>query len=209
MYQRAILFLLVSGATATALPLELLGLPGPTDVLSAIDYLTKKDSKTTVNVKAGKMVSAGKLLVGRLTVDVKLERSTKNWRGKVSSTLVVPSEISYAVDLSELREQHVRVDVEARALIVKMPVPKVEAVTPLLASLKQETGFKGLRWKLTDGHAGTELQHAMLVHDYQAKARELGEKQAAKVREQGRRRFGELLEALLGPAFPGLAFRVE
>ncbi|MGL4553868.1 MAG: hypothetical protein ACRC33_22140 [Gemmataceae bacterium] len=200
--------LLAAGAAA-ALPLELLGLPGPTDVISAIDYLTKRDSKTTVDVKAGKVTSAGKLLVGRLKVDVKMERSSKNWRGQVTSTVVVPTEISYAVDLADLKPHHVRIDAQERALVVVMPTPRVEAVTPLLSDVKKDTGFKGARFKLFDSHTGTELQHAMLLHDYQARAKTVGEGHAAKVRAEGRERFRELLEALLGRAFRGLSFRVE
>lgn len=207
--RRAALLLLLCAAPAFALPLELLGLPGPTDVLGAIDYLTKKDSDTKVDAKAGKMAPGGKLLVGRLAVDVKLERSSKNWRGKVSSTVSVPTEVSYAVDLADIKPQHVRIDAKDKALIVTMPRPKVEAVTPLLSDIKKDTGYKGVRFKFLDAHTGTELQHAMLLHDYQAKAREVGEKHAAKVVAAGREKLRELLGVLLGRAFPGLTIRVE
>src|SRR5262245_44819968 len=189
--------LLLVAIPASALPLELLGLPGPTDVISAIDYLTKKDSKTKVEVKAGKVTSAGKLLIGRLRVDVKMERSSKNWRGTVNSTVVVPTEISYAVDLADIKPHHVRIDAEERALIVTMPPPRVEAVTPLMSDVRKDTGYRGARFRMMDAHMGTELQHAMLLHDYQAKAKKVGEEHAAKVRADGKERFKELLESLL------------
>jgi hypothetical protein len=205
----SLIAVLLVAVPASALPLELLGLPGPSDVVAAIDYLTKKDSKTKVDVKAGKVTSAGKLLIGRLRVDVKMERSSKNWRGTVSSTIIVPTEISYAVDLADIKPHHVRIDAEERALIVVMPPPRVEAVTPLLSEVRKDTGYRGVRFRMTDGHTGTELQHAMLLHDYQAKAKKVGEEHAAKVRSDGKERFRELLEALLGRAFRGLSFRVE
>src|SRR5262245_64976737 len=38
-------------------------LPSPTDVVKLIDVLTKKDSATSVDVKLGKTVGQGKLLI--------------------------------------------------------------------------------------------------------------------------------------------------
>ena len=77
-------------------PLDLVvpGLPSPTDVVKLIDTLTKKDSTTTVEVKLGNMVGQGKLLVARTRVNVAMERSSRNWRGKVIVQMTVPSDIS-------------------------------------------------------------------------------------------------------------------
>src|SRR5205085_12097768 len=119
------------GATpaGAVLPLEVLGLPSPTDVVKLLDALTKKDSSTSMQVKVGETVSQGKLLVARTRVEVALERSSRNWRGRVRVHMTVPSDISYSVNLAAIRPEHIRVDAGRRLLVVTMPDPQVEDVT--------------------------------------------------------------------------------
>lgn len=199
---------LVAGA-CLALPLPFLVMPGPTDVVTALDYLTRKDSTTAVNLKAGQMVSSGKLLVGQLRVDVHLARSSRNWRGKVSSSLRVPTEIRYAIRLTDVQSSHVRVDANSRTLYVRLPALQVETVTPLLTEVERQAIYRGARFKLFDSGTSTELQHSMLLHDFQESARKLGNQSAPLVRDLARARLRQLLEILLRPAYPGLTVRVE
>jgi hypothetical protein len=199
--------LLVGGVLA--LPLPLLVMPGPTDVINALDYLTKKDSPIGVNVKAGPMVSSGKLLVGQLRVDVHLARSSRNWRGKVSSTVRVPTEIRYSLRLSDVQSTHVRIEANSRTLFVRLPALHVETVTPLLPEVERQATYRGVRFKLIDSATTTELQHAMLLHDFQDAARKVGQQSAPLVRDLARARLRQLLELLLRPAYPGLTVQVE
>lgn len=200
---------LAAGTVASANPLLLLGVPSPGDVIKLIDSLTKNDSSTKVDVKLGATVQHGKLLVARGKVDVALERSSKNWRGRVQVQMQVPTEISYSVDLAGLKREHVRLDAAKRVLVVRMPAVKVEDVTPTLPAVTHEDKYKAARFKFFDKDTSRELQNAMLLHDYQAKAREAGEAAVGQVREESKAAFGKFLEKLLAGTAAGVKVVVE
>ncbi len=187
-------------------PIDLLG---PTDVIALIDHLTRSDSKTTVDVKAGAVAASGKLLVARVRVDVALGRTSRNWRGTVAVDMTVPSEITYAIDLSAIKADHVRIDKEKKLLVIRMPRPHVEAVTPVMEEVKRSDKYKAVRFRLLDSHVLTELQNSMLLHDYQAKARAAAEAQIPSAATLGRPRVEEFLQRLLSKPCPGLTVRVE
>lgn len=209
MFRAVLVLALIAAPAYAALPLLALELIGPTDVIGLIDHLTKSETPTSVDVQVGAMVSQGKLLVGRLKVNVTMERSSRNWRGQVMSQLTVPTEISYAIELSGIRPEHVRLDVKNKLLVVTMPAPRVESVTPVLAEVKQENTFRAARFRMLDRHVGTEMQNTMLLHDYQARAREAGESHAAAMRAEGRTRLQGLLQTLMAKSCPGLIVLVE
>ena len=208
LFATVVLWGLVTG-TLTALPLPWLVMPGPTEVVSLIDHLTRKDSAIDVNVKAGPMVSSGKLLVGQLRVEVHLSRTSRNWRGKVISNVRVPAEIRYAIRLTDVQASSIRIEPNRRLVLVQMPEIHVETVTPLLPEVQREDVYRGVRFKLLDSRFSTELQHTMLLHDFQQAARGLGERNAPLVRDIARARLRQLLELLLTPTYPGLTVQVE
>jgi hypothetical protein len=205
--------LLISGAAVQArpVPLDLLGpaLPNPGDVIKVIDALTRKDSSTSMDVKVGNTIGQGKLLLARTRVDVVLERSSRNWRGRVVVHLKVPSDISYTIDLGKIKAEHLRLEEQQRRLIVTMPALEVEDVTPRLPSLEVDNAFKRARFKIVDTGISRELQNAMLREDYQARARKSGEEQLSKVRDQAREALQEFLQMLLAGPYPGLEVLVE
>jgi hypothetical protein len=209
--QLALLLGALALVPASASPLDLLvsPLPSPTDVIGVLDALTKKDSSTSVDVKVGATVSQGKLLIARTSVNVAMERSSRNWRGSVLVTMIVPTEISYSINLADIRTEHVRLDPKRRALVVTMPKPRVEDVTPQLANLEADSKFKRGRFKRLDADTGRALQNEMLRHDYQARARQEGEGRAEAVREQGRKVLQGFLEKLLRGSAPGVRVIVE
>jgi hypothetical protein len=209
--QLTILGFLLAGALAWGGPADLLitGIPSPGDVIKVIDALTKKDSKTSVDVKVAQTTSQGKLLVARSRADVVMERSSKNWRGRVTVNMTVPTEISYSVDLSEIRSEHLRVDPLTKKLFVKMPPIRVEDVTPLLADLKSENSYKAVRHRWFDGNTSRDLQNVMLKHDYQHRARNVGEVELEKIQGSSKARLREFLQTLLQPTSPGLIVVIE
>jgi hypothetical protein len=192
-------------------PLDLVvpGLPSPTDVVKLIDTLTQKDSATTVQVKLGNTIGQGKLLVARTRVEVKMERTSRNWRGKVVVQMVVPSDVTYSVDLSEIRREHVRHDVAKRVLIVKMPMPIVEDVTPILTGVKADNTYKRARFKFYDKDTSRALQNTMLTEDYLARARKKSAEETSQIREQGRLALQAFLERLVQGSSPGVRVVVE
>jgi hypothetical protein len=192
-------------------PLDLLspGLPSPTDVVKLIDVLTRKDSNTSTDVKVGNTIGQGKLLVARTRVDVAMERSSRNWRGRVVVQMKVPSDISYSVDLSKIRPEHIRLDDDKKQLIVAMPAPEVEDVTPLLNAVNIDNNFRRARFKLLDSDISRQLQNVMLREDYQARARKSGADRVPQIREQGKGALQKFLQQLLGRTFPDLTVVVE
>jgi hypothetical protein len=191
------------------LPLEVFGIPSPTDVVKVIDTLTCKESSTNMEVKLGDSIGQGKLLVARTHVVVSMERSSRNWRGNVQVRMTVPSDISYSVNLAAIRAEHIRVEARQRLLIVTMPDPEVEDVTPQLSALKAEDTFKRARFRRWDGDAARGLQNTMLKEDFQVRARKEAEAHLSEVREQGRAALQEMLQTLLRPSCPDIRVRVE
>lgn len=205
----AALLVLLSTAPRLHAQFALLALPSPGEVIGLIDNLTKSKSDTTVDFKFGQTVSQGKLLVARTKVDVAMERSSRNWRGRVLVHMTVPTEISYSVDLTLLRPGHIRLDREKHWLIVSMPPPRVEDVTPLLTAVKSENTYKAARFRFCDKSTTRELQNDMLLHDYQARARNAGEAAAPQVREQARAALQQFLQKLLQGTAPDVQVVVE
>jgi hypothetical protein len=100
--------------------------------------------------------------------------------------MTVPSDVSYSVDLRAIRPEHVRAHPTQRLLIVTMPDPEVEDVTPLLSDLKAENTFKGARFRRLDADASREIQNALLREDYQARAAKEARDRIPEVRERAR-----------------------
>jgi hypothetical protein len=190
-------------------PLDFIGIPSPGDVVKLIDSLTRKDSSTSMEVKQGKTVGQGKLLVARTRVEVAMDRSSHNWRGPVEVHMTVPSDVTYSVNLAAIRAEHIRVNPKSRLLIVTMPAVQVEDVTPLLPELKTENNFKRCRFRRFDADASRELQNTMLKEDYQNRARKEGEAHIPEVRQQAREALCNLLSTLLRANCPDIRVRVE
>jgi hypothetical protein len=192
-------------------PLDIVtpGLPSPTDVIWVIDVLTKKDSETSMEVKVGNTTGQGKLFIARTRVDVAMERSSRNWRGRVVVQMNVPSDINYSVDLSKIRPEHIRLDAKNRRLLITMPMPEVESVTPQLTDLQIDNTFRRARFKVLDGDISRQLQNSMLREDYQARARKAGADRIPQVREQGKDALQAFLQRLLGRSFPGITVVVD
>jgi hypothetical protein len=205
----AALLMLGPAPLRAVLPLDVIGLPSPTDVVKLLDYLTTKDSSTNVEVKLGDTVSQGKLLVARTRIEVAMDRSSRNWRGPVEVHMTVPTDVSYSVNLAAIRPEHIRVDAQKRLLIVTMPDPEVEDVTPILTELKSEDKFKRARFRRLDGDASRHIQNAMLREDYQQRARKEGEVHLPQVRDRARTALQGLLQTLLRPNCPDVRVRVE
>jgi hypothetical protein len=204
-----VLALGVASSAPADLLLPGLPLPSPGDVIKVIDALTKKDSDTTVDVETSKAVNQGKLLVARMRVHIALERSSRNWRGRVSVTTKVPSEITYTIDLAQIRPEHIRVDAKRHLLIVKMPPLQVESVAPLLAKMESERKYKRGRFRFFDADTVRQLENAILKEDYLAKAREVGREQLPDVREQSRATLQNFLQQVLRRSAPGVRVVVE
>jgi hypothetical protein len=204
-----VILVLTTIPAGAVLPLDAFALPSPTDVVRLVDMLTRKDSTTSVEVKLGPTVGQGKLLVARTRVEVVMERTTRNWRGPVKVQMTVPTAVSYSVNLAAIRPEHIRPDTAHRLLIVTMPTPQVEDVTPLLTEVKTQKTFGRCRFRRLDSDAGREVQNVMLLEDYQRRARKEGEAHLDEVREPARAALQELLRALLGANCPGVQVRVE
>lgn len=180
-------------------PLDLIipGLPNPADVVKIIDALTKKDSQTSVDVRFGATVSQGKLLIARTKLDVVIDRSSRNWRGQVTVNMVVPTEVSYSIDLQQIRADQISLDTQTRTLTVAMPPPTVEDVTPMLSAIKTENAFTQARFKRFDKQTSRDLQNSMLQHDYQVRARRVALQNVDRIRDQGRAALQQFLQQLL------------
>jgi hypothetical protein len=177
--------------------------------LKVIDVLTQKDSATSVDIQLGATVNQGKLLVARTHVNVVMERSSRNWRGPVVVRMVVPSDVSYSVDLGRIRPENIRLDAKKGQLIVTMPTPEVEAVTPQLNAIQIDNTYRRARFKMFDADKVRQLQNVMLQEDYQARARQTGADALPQVREQGKWVLQGVLQRLLGRSFRGVTVVVE
>jgi hypothetical protein len=142
-------------------------------------------------------------------MDVGLERSSRNWRGRVVVHLVVPTKVSYSVDLAEIHPEHIQIHKKDRVVIVKMPLPHVEDVTPILGKVKTVNTCKWARFKGIDKPMLRELENTMLKEDYLSHARQVGETNVEEVRKQGGEVLRVFLQRLVDAACPGMQVVVE
>jgi hypothetical protein len=184
-------------------------LPSPADVVKLIDALTKKDSATGVDVKVGKTVGQGKLVIATTRVEVRLDRSSRNWRGRVVVAMTIPTEVSYTVDLADIRAEHIRCDHARRVLVVAMPTPRVASVTPDLAAARTDRTFNRGRFRRLDADVARELQNSILTEDFQKKARATAEERLGEIKKGGREPLQAFFETLLSHTLPGTRVIVE
>jgi hypothetical protein len=202
--------LLVPAAHAlTGLELLVPGAPSPTDVVKLIDSLTRKESSTTIDVKVGNTVSQGKLLIARARVAVTMDRTSRNWRGPVHVHVTVPTEVSFSIDLTDIRPEHIRCDPKKGLLIVAMPAPRVEDVTPVLPEIRTENSYKRVRFRFYDANTARDLQNTMFKEDFQARARQLALEQLPAIRERGRTALEAFLQQMLRRTCPAIKVVVE
>ena len=180
------------------------GVTSPTYIIKLIDALTRRDKPTLVEATHGATLQEGKLLVARKKMDVRLERSSHNWRGRMVVTLIVPSDITYTVDLRAIRAEHLRLDESKTKVVVTMPTPCVEDVVPMLTEITVDDGFRHARTKLLDRKVALQLQNDMLKKDLLPQTRLIAEC-TPDVREQARQALGELLTKV----FAGAGVRLE
>ena len=79
----------------------------------------------------------------------------------------------------------------------------------MLTDVKREDKYTLVRWKMLDARVGDRMQNALLLHDYEEKARKVAEGSAAAAAKEARPRVEAFLRTLLEKARPGLTVRVE
>jgi hypothetical protein len=123
--------------------------------------------------------------------------------------MVLPSEVSYSLDLAAIRPEHIRCDPREGLVIVALPPPQIEAVTPVLSLLRTQNTFKRARFRFCDKAVVRDLQNTMLKEDYQARARSAALSYLPSIRPQAQAALQQLLQNLLGLACPGIRVVVQ
>jgi hypothetical protein len=98
----------------------------------------------------------------------------------------VPCVIEFSFDLASLKPENMRFDRKRRLLVIDLPPVTVREPIPLLAEMKIEPKYKGLRGAILDADAVRALQSSALQEDYQPAARDLGQSELLTAQRKAR-----------------------
>src|SRR5262245_55167337 len=133
-------------------------LPYVQAIHQVLDAATSRESPTTVHVKKTVAESSSEWVVHRVRANVWVERTASNYLGDVGVRVSVPCVIEFGFDLSALKPEHMRFDRGRRLLVIDLPPVTVREPIPVLAEMKIEPKYKGLRGALLDAEALRALQ---------------------------------------------------
>jgi len=155
-------------------------------VHEVLDSVTAKDSPTTVRVKQDLAEPRSEWVVYRVKASVWVERTTSNYLGEIDVRVTIPCWIEFGFDMSQLKRENFRFDPSRKILIVDLPAVYIREPIPLLADMKIEPKYKGLRNVVFDGEAMQTLQSTVLQKDYQPAAKEVGATELSKAQIRAR-----------------------
>jgi hypothetical protein len=174
------------------------------EVVKYAEEATRSDSPTVTKARLRQTIGEQKLQVSKTSLDVNLEKSTSNWRGSVRVLMDVPCEITWAMDLSQISQAHLRLDPGRRVLYVKAPPVHVETVSPLIEKMHLRSEFGWARSRFVDVKTVQNLE-ADLRSECRGEARSRAEKETDSVRKQGQ----AALQDFLRKAFKGAGIDME
>src|SRR5262245_20662606 len=161
-------------------------LPYVQAIHEVLDAATSRESPTTVQVKKTVAESSSEWVVHRVRANVWVERTASNYLGDVGVRISVPCVIEFGFDLSALKPEHMRFDRGRRLLVIDLPPVTVREPIPVLAEMKVEPKYKGLRGPMLDAEALRSLQVSALQQDYQPAARDLGQSELLTAQRKAR-----------------------
>jgi len=178
------------------------------EVVQLAESLTRKDSPVDVKARLRHTFAEQKLQVSKTTLDVSMERTTNNWRGSVRVEMEMPCEVTYAIDLSRIGPEHLRVEPGKRVLYVKMPPVQVETVSPIVEKMERRSHFGWGRSRYIDVKATQGLEDD-LRKECRAEARNRAEKELDSVRKTGQAALQDFLRKIFKSAGADLEVIVE
>src|SRR5438132_1513883 len=168
-------------------------LPYVQAIHEVLDLATSRESPTTVHVKKTVAESSSEWVVHRVRANVWVERTASNYLGDIGVRVSVPCVIEFGFDLAALKPEHMRFDRGRRLLVIDLPPVTVREPIPVLAEMKIEPKYKGLRGPVLDADAVRALQVSALQQDYQPAARDLGQGELLTAQRKAR----DLVEAFV------------
>ena len=165
-----------------------------------LDSVTRKDSPTNVQVKKEASEPRSEWIVHRVKASVWVERTSANYLGEIAVRVTIPCYLEYAFDLSQMKHENFRYDPVRRLLVVDMPAVYIREPLPILADMKIEPKYKGLRNVVLDAEAIQGLEATVLRQDYQPAAREVGQSELATAQRRGRDLLQEYLQGVFKQA---------
>jgi len=178
------------------------------EVVKLVESVTTTDSPIVVKARLRQTFAEQKLQVSKSTIDVSMERTTNNWRGQVRLEMDVPCEITYAIDLSQINPEHLRIEPGKRVLYVKMPPVHVETVSPIIEKMDFRSSFGWGRSRYVDVKTIHSLEND-LRRDCRSEARSRAEKELDSVKKTGQAALQDFLRKLLRTAKVDLEVIVE
>ncbi len=153
------LFALADAKPSANLPVKATGkvaavskvLPYVQAIHEVLDAATARESPTTVRVKKTVAETSSEWVVHRVRANVWVERTAANYLGEVGVRVSVPCVIEYGFDLAAMKPENMRFDRQRRLLVIDLPPVTVREPIPVLAEMKIEPRYKGLRGPAIDG----------------------------------------------------------
>jgi hypothetical protein len=161
-----------------------------------LDSITRKDSPTNIQVKMEAGEPRSEWIVHRVKASVWVERTSANYLGEIDVRVTIPCYLEYAFDLSQLKREDFRYDPVRKILVVDMPAVYIREPLPILADMKIEPKYKGLRNIVLDAEALQGLEATVLRQDYQPAARNVGQSELATAQRHARDMMQEYLQGI-------------
>lgn len=174
-------------------------------------YVAEKLSTETQEVRLFPQppIDQTKLVVAKSPITVDVTRTSENWRGMVSVRVTVPCDVSYAVDLSQLRQDDVQWDAKTKLMRLQMPRVEIDTVTPNLKERSTTSTYSGWRFKYYDGSVSSDLEDKLL-DGVQNEARKLAREQVNSViKSAARDKLQNFVRKMIQPAVPDAQVVVE
>src|SRR5579864_2381917 len=165
-----------------------------------LDSVTRKDSPINVQVKTEGSEPRSEWIVHRVKASVWVERSSSNYLGEIDVRVTIPCYLEFAFDLSQLKREDFRYDPVRKLLIVDMPAVYIREPLPILAEMKIEPKYKGLRNIVIDAEALQGLEATVLRQDYQPAARNVGQSELATAQRRARDMMQDYLQGIFRQA---------
>jgi hypothetical protein len=175
-------------------------LPYVQAVHQILDSVTSRDSATTINVKQELSEPRSEWIVHRVKARVWVERTSSNYLGEIDVRVTIPCYIEFGFDLSQLKRENMRYDAARKLLIVDLPPVYIRDPIPLLADMKIEPKYKGLRNVVLDTESMQALQATVLKQDYQPAAKEVGMTELSKAQIRARDMMQDYLQNIFRQA---------
>ena len=171
-------------------------LPYISMIHQVLDVVTTRESETATRSKLMLSESRSEWVVHRIKANVWVEKTSMNYLGQIGMRVSIPCVVEFSLDMAAIRYGQVNFDPARKLLVLELPPVQVRDPMPLLAEMKLEPQYRGLRGSMLDSEKMRRLQDELVKEDYVPAAREAAMEVYAYAQRKARDQVQEFLQGL-------------